>query len=352
MLTRMQEARSEIRPFIRDFLELKKADYCNVNKWSSDLFSRLDQFMNRAKMLRGGMILLGHDLLHGELRQAALMTAGAIELVHSAFLIHDDIMDRDTLRRGEKTVYYQYEELGISGSYQQPHAFGQSMGICAGDEAFFLAYDLLISLPAAPHTVRHILERFNREMNRVGLAQMQDVEFGHSDREPSEEEILQVYRYKTAHYTFSLPLTLAAILGGCNSSELEVLENIGECMGIVFQLKDDELGIFGDEKVIGKPSGSDIREDKKTLFRHFLKMAGERSQRSTINQIFGSQEITDHDVRFIRELSIRLGVRAKIQALMEAYVLEAKTLTDTLQNAQPLKPLILSLLDYSLSRTF
>ena len=66
MLKRMQEARSEIKPFISDYLKNKKLEYATVNRWSEDLFSRLDLFMNRAKMLRGGMILLGHDLLAGD----------------------------------------------------------------------------------------------------------------------------------------------------------------------------------------------------------------------------------------------------------------------------------------------
>jgi geranylgeranyl diphosphate synthase, type I len=352
MLNRMREARTEIKPFISAFLEQKKDQYRPVNKWSTDLFARLDLFMNRAKMLRGGMILVGHDLFQGEEREAALMSAAAIELVHSAFLIHDDIMDQDDLRRGEKTVYHQYEELGNEESFKHPRTFGQSMGICAGDEAFFLAYDLLISLPSNPDISRKILQRFTHEMKRVGLAQMQDVEFGHSDRDPSEDEILQVYRYKTACYTFSLPLCLAAILGGCSSRELPILEDIGECLGIVFQLKDDDLGVFGEEETIGKTTGSDIREDKKTLFRYYLKKTAVGSDGLLMAEIFGNKNISANEIQVIRQMSEKLGVRARIEELMLDYVTKAKELADALAEASPLKPLVLDLLDYSLTRAY
>jgi geranylgeranyl diphosphate synthase, type I len=352
MLKSMQEARSEIKPFISNYLLNKKDEYATVNKWSGDLFSRLDLFMNRAKMLRGGMILVGHDLLNGQCREAALMSAAAIELVHSAFLIHDDIMDRDTLRRGEKTIYFQYEEMGDEYSFMHPTAFGHSMGICAGDEAFFLAYDLLISLPAQPEVTRNILLRFTHEMKRVGLAQMQDVEFGHNPQDPSEEEILQVYRYKTACYTFSLPLYLAAVLGGCNERDLSVLEEIGEYLGIIFQLKDDELGIYGDEATIGKPAGSDIREDKKTLFRHYLKEAAMDSGRGRVDEIFGKETITAHDIAAVQELGEEVGVRARIQQLMKDYADLTREKLATLDSAAALRPMVLEILDYSLIRAY
>jgi len=352
MLIKMREARQEIKTFLTSHLERSKEDCRSVSTWSDDLFQRLDLFMERGKMLRGGMVLAGHDLLEGRNREAALMTAAAIELIHSGFLIHDDIMDRDQLRRGEKTVYYQYELFGEEHNFTHPHDFGQSMGICAGDEAFFLAYDLLLLMTVKLELQTSILRRVTLEMKRVGLAQMSDVVFGHVRQDPSIEEILNVYRYKTAYYTFSLPLYLAASLAGITSPDIDLLEEIGESLGIIFQLKDDDLGVFGNTDTIGKPSGSDIQEDKKTLFRHYLKSALSPKERESVENIFGKAELRNEELDFIRELSEKYGARKQIDTMIADYAEEIRIKVDDLTDCSSLKPLIIELLDYSLVRTF
>jgi len=275
-----------------------------------------------------------------------------MELIHSAFLIHDDIMDRDQLRRGSETLYYQYQKWGESNHLNDAYSFGQAMGICAGDEAFFLAYELLTDLPLELPAIRRIIARVTLEMKRVGVAQMQDVAFGYCKNDPSLDDILSVYRYKTAFYTFSLPLHIASVLAGQSDQEISKLESIGEALGIIFQLKDDDIGLFGAEATIGKPTGSDIREDKKTVFRYYMKKMICGPERTEMDGIFGNAALGVDEVQWIRDLSIQRGVRKQVSHLIGQYEKAVRKDVQSLKEMEKLKPMILALLDYSLERTF
>ncbi len=352
MLDEISSAKTEISKYLSGYFAKSSEETVHVNKWAPDLHNRLEKFMTQAKMLRGGLIVTTHKLLNGKNDEAALMSAAAIELMHSSLLIHDDIMDRDQLRRGESTVYYQYEKLAEERKYLQPAEFGRAMGICAGDEAFFMAYDILSQLPVEKDMLHTLLAKFTKEMKQVGLAQMEDVHFGHNKDEPTEQEILKVFYFKTARYTFSLPFFMGGCLVGLSNSELVSLEAIGEALGVIFQIKDDELGLFGSEKVIGKPSGSDLREDKKTLFRLYLKeMAGAKEQ-SKLKKIYGSLEITEAEVQYVRDLCEELGVMVKVQRKVREYADYVQNEAASLNEAQALKPLISDLLAYSLTRDY
>jgi geranylgeranyl diphosphate synthase type I len=140
------------------------------------------------------------------------------------------------------------------------------------------------------------------------------------------------------------------VLAGCSESELALLENIGEKLGIIFQLKDDELGVFGEEITIGKPAGSDIREDKKTLFRYYLLKQAFGVDLRQVERIYGKEDITHGDLQALREISQSLGVQKKIDMLMQEYAEKARVQIDDLDETAALKPLLHNLLDYSLVR--
>jgi geranylgeranyl diphosphate synthase type I len=156
---------------------------------------------------------------------------------------------------------------------------------------FFLAFEMLSRLTSAPgpggagsrrgsaaaappERAWKILGLWAKELTAVGLAQMEDVALGASSRTGGEKEILNLYRYKTARYTFSIPLATGAIAAGRGPETVSGLEELGEDLGILFQMKDDEIGIFGEEAEIGKPPGSDIEEGKQTLIARVLSERG------------------------------------------------------------------------------
>lgn len=335
MMEYFASTRSGIAATIRDVLGAYGKTYGAVSAdLGVDAANRLADFASRGKMLRGSLVRLGYELITRheavEPDATAIRLAGAaMELFQSGLLVHDDIMDRDRVRRGFPTLHVGYESTLESGGYDDPPHYGEALGICAGDLAYFAAFQLLAELPTgAARTVRATLIAA-RELCVVGIAQMQDVvngavrpgsanPFRAAPTDPSEEDILRLYRYKTGRYTFSLPLALGCALAGGADADRLTLEQAGEDLGILFQLKDDELGLFADEAVLGKPVGADIREDKKTIFRHRLMARADSQTRERLSTIFGRHDAKAADVDFVRGELERLGIRAELAAMMRS----------------------------------
>jgi geranylgeranyl diphosphate synthase type I len=266
-------------------------------------------------------------------------------------------MDEDTVRRGQPTIHKQFEAREIANRSGIPSRVdlktGVSLGICAGDIYYFQAWQLLGRISSASSA---LFALFSQELVDVCLAQMADVRLGAHPHFPTQEEILTVYTYKTARYTITLPLCAGAILAG-RSDAIPCLEDIGSNLGLLFQLQDDMLGIFGDEASLGKPIGSDIREGKKTPFMIALYPKLSDSERLGFNEIFGNERIGLQEVDFIRNLMIRHGIDRQIKEKINDYAQRAQEsidrFADTIipgNNAQSLA-LLRDFTNYSMKRT-
>jgi geranylgeranyl diphosphate synthase type I len=315
--------------------------------WGPDAVHRLTAFAAGGKMVRGGLLLLAASM-HGRPRsRAALAAAAAMELLHSSLLVHDDIMDNDRLRRGSATVFAQYEKLARG---EQAEAFGRSMGICAGDVGFFAAWDILSRLDVEPGRLARVLGLVAREMCAVGAAQMQDVALGTFRRLPGPDEVLDLYLHKTARYTFSLPLACGAILAGAGEAAVNRLVRLGMYLGTVFQIRDDELGLFGSPARTGKPAGSDIREGKKTLLALEMLRRARGPERARLASLFGKKDITTAELASVREAAVRLGARDRLQAIAADLAAEAERIIGSLDVARRHRDILLAVCAESLRR--
>lgn len=372
------ERKKEILRYLEELVEEKSRDLSRVHPTGKDVAERILDFAGRGKMLRGGLVALGYALyvdggVAGRAGEASAarrsfpreVTAlgAAMELFQSAFLMHDDIMDRDRQRRGVKTVFAQYVDEARAEGIPDAEHMGESLGICAGDIAFFLAYEILgrIGETVDPSATAGALSGTScaplftlasRELSYVGVAQMLDVRWGNGLDEVAENDVLDLYRYKTGRYTFSLPLSAGALLAGADKSGREKLEEIGEDLGVVFQLRDDELGLYGDEEAIGKPIGSDIREGKKTPFFLALMDRVDEEGRTRLFSIFGNEEASEKDVTHIRSLVEELGIRGemiqKCRDISDAAQQKIAALDGENSSA---RRILEELLDYGLNRT-
>ena len=202
------------------------------------------------KTTRGSLTVYIYSLFEKNLTPEIYRVAAALELFHSGFLIHDDVMDQDRLRRGRASLWEQYRLTS-----DDTH-IGMSQAINAGDLCFFMAQELL--------TDASTLSLVVKELQPVIIAQMQDVMSG-KGKSMSKDEVLSLYRYKTARYTFSLSMTVGATLAGATQNNVSLLERLGESMGLLYQIRDDELSVEGDTSITGKPTGSDEKNTKQTL---------------------------------------------------------------------------------------
>jgi len=351
MMDFFNSQKKNIELLLKEFFSKKQSSFREINKWGGDVLKRLYSFTSAGKMIRGGLVVLFFRLYSKGNVDDALRAGAAMELFQSAFLIHDDIMDRDNMRRGKPSFFYQYGLLGERNAFSDPIHFGESMGICAGDLSFFLGFEMLSSMKANPEIVRRAIDMCTEEIGFVTIAQMQDVYFGNLKESPEEKDILKLYLYKTGRYTFSLPMKLGALLAGRDEEILAKIERIGNLLGIIFQIKDDEIGLFGEESEIGKPVGSDIKENKKSFYLYYLEKSASTRQRTRLKNILTSGKVSVKDISFIRDMILELEINKKINSKMNEMISQSRTLIEELPVSYPeYRGILEGLLDYSLNR--
>lgn len=335
-----------IKQVIKSFLQ-EQDRFSAISFYGKDVLTRLDGFIPKGKLLRSNLCLKTAELLGHSSISSITPLAASLEFFHSSLLIHDDIIDQDILRRGVDSIPEQYRKLYPS----QPLLLSQSLAICAGDIGFFFAFDL-ITKSAIPAEQKISLTQFiAKEMAYVGQAEMVDTALGYLPETPTIEDIMSVYQYKTARYTFSLPMMVGAIAANAEQETIDSLEAIGESLGILFQIKDDEIGLLGDEKTIGKDVGSDIAANKKTIFYYFLFEKASKKDAISLASLFGKQDLTKEDVQFVRDCLKTYEVAKDVQDLVHKEAEKARKLIAELSQSQ-LQELLTWFVDYNLSRSY
>ncbi len=228
-------------------------------KWLTDIISRLKPFVISGKTVRGSLTVYAYTMFHTEALPSVLSAAAALELFHAGLLIHDDVLDRDTIRRGKDAVWRQYERLGEGQSAADSRRFGDSMAINAGDLCYFLGMSLIDPRDST------LFGLIATELAAVSVAQMSDVSAALLPERLSEDDVRMTYLHKTARYTFSLPLAVGATMAKAPDSAIRKLSDIGQHLGMLYQIRDDELNVTGNPAQTGKPTGTDRTNGKQTL---------------------------------------------------------------------------------------
>ncbi len=346
-------AKERTSRYLDAFLSEKARDLASVGDHHAATLRDIGEFCARGKMIRAAMTLLGWRAGSGDNNETGILPiAGAMELLHAGLLIHDDVMDRDDFRRGHPAFHRRYRDRIADEGSADPSHTGESLAVCAGDVAFFLAGESLAraALPEPHHA--EVRRTFFHECLLVGLGQMDDVSLGARSEPAAVADILRVYRYKTARYTFSMPLILGARAAGGSRVLCERLDATGERIGTLFQIKDDELGLFGEAAAIGKPTGSDIREGKKTLlFSLMLERTG-GDDRDRLLRTFGNSGITAADIAFVRDLAAKSGALAAVRSRAAAIEADARTLISGLPVSTEIKRIFDELITYNRDRGF
>lgn len=350
----MQHFLAQYRPvleaYMTTFLDRKAKEYKQVNRLVGDALSRLKKFSTQGKLLRGALVLFAYTLEKNKNITPVLPVAAAIELAHSGLLIHDDIMDRDQLRRGKPNIHTQYQAQAEKKKQHNAAHFGISQAICLGDICFFLANELLNNTLCDHQSKSTLFGSFSTEMTQVGFAQMQDVAGIHYGSKKLED-ILQLYRYKTGRYTFSLPLKLGAVLGGVDRALIEKLEYFGQELGTAFQIHDDFLGVFGDQKKLGKNVSSDIRERKMTLLLFLLmKSIKDAKEKKILEQYITATEVDNRMIASITELMKKYNIHTQTLQQVRAFTTSAQDILEGLTLPKEHKQTLHLLIEQLLNR--
>lgn len=267
----------------------------------SDLYAPIDYILGiGGKRMRPILLLLAHQLYNKDLSQA-LMPSVAIEVFHNFTLLHDDIMDKAPLRRGNDTVHEKWNN---------------NVAILSGDAMLIQSYQYFYDLDAK--ILKEVLSVFNQAALQVCEGQQYDMDF-EIQAEVSMDSYLKMIEYKTA-ILLAASLKIGAVIGGASTKETDLLFSFGRDIGIAFQLKDDLLDAFGDQKIFGKRVGGDIISNKKTCL--YLQ-ALERSDKSTKMELVNLYSSTNVDeltkVERVKEIYTHLNIPTVTNELIDKY---------------------------------
>ncbi|WP_405965514.1 polyprenyl synthetase family protein [Streptomyces sp. NBC_00723] len=238
--------------------------------------------------------------------------AASLELFHAFALIHDDVMDRSTTRRGQPTVHCaqadQYEQRPPGAMSRRlagtsADRFGEGAAILIGDLALVWSDELLHAGHPTADQLAHVLPLLDEMRTEVTLGQYLDLAHtGYAS--PDVETALTVIRYKTAKYTVERPLHLGAALTGADQTLLEALSAYAIPLGEAFQLRDDLLGVFGDPALTGKPAMDDLREGKATVLIALTLQRARRAQADQLRLFLGCRTLTEDQADAVRRIVV------------------------------------------------
>ena len=266
--------------------------------------------------------------------QRALPVAVALEIFHNFTLLHDDLMDRSPLRRGQETVYRRW---------------GDNTAILSGDAMSIEAYASLAEV-ADKSLLAELLPRFSQMALEVCVGQQYDMEF-ETRSEVRVEEYMEMIRLKTSVLLGS-SLELGALVGGATVEQAHALYAVGIQLGLAFQIQDDLLDVYGDEKTFGKPIGGDIVNAKKTLLLLYTleQLQGEDLKRLQEILTYTPEERRAY-IDEVRTLYDKAGTRLYAEAEIERLTTEAYRGVEQLPLREEGRELLLALFHTLSGRT-
>ena len=275
------------------------------------------------KRLRPQIVLIAYAAFGGKDTESMLPVAAAQELLHFSLLIHDDVIDRD---------YTRYNTLNIAGRYKELYAkfltteadqvhFAHSTAILAGDLMLSGAHELIAQSNLGANQKATAQRLLSRSVFEVAGGELLDTELSFVPY--TNGDALKVARYKTASYSFTAPLLTGALIAGCTDREAALLEDFAVALGTAYQLVDDVLGTFGDEKTTGKSTTSDITEGKRTYLIEQTLNGLSAAEKRRFDTSFGMQHATESDIQYVKQLIISTGAKEKTERMISDYAHKA-----------------------------
>ena len=282
----------------------------------------------RGKQLRPVMAILAAKMLRGSITPSTIMSAVALELLHNASLMHDDVVDDSPERRGAATINKVWDN---------------HIAVLMGD--FFLAKSLVSSNATGSLDISNVLSAMVIRLTEGELEQQSNAR-AHL---MSEDAYYSVISGKTASL-FSGCLKIGAISVNANNEELEKMAEVGELMGLVFQIRDDIFDYFPSNDGVGKPTGHDIMEGKITLPLIFaLNQTANEENKRMRNLILNNNQLSNDQVATLVDYAKAVGGIDYAQAKMKNLGFRAKKILLSFEESESRNSLI-DLIEYFIER--
>ncbi|MHC1755692.1 MAG: polyprenyl synthetase family protein [Methanosarcina sp.] len=279
------------------------------------------------KRLRPAVLILAAEAVGSDLK-SVLPAAVAVELVHNFTLIHDDIMDKDDIRRGMPAVHVKWGEAGA---------------ILAGDTLYSKAFEILSKVENEPVRILKCMDVLSKTCTEICEGQWLDMDFETRER-VTELEYIEMVEKKTS-VLYAAAAKIGALLGGASDETAEALSEYGRLIGIGFQMYDDVLDMISPEEVLGKVRGSDLMEGKNTL------IVIDAFGKGVKLDIFGKGKATLAETEAAVRTLTGCGSLDYVRNLAISYINEGKAKLDVLKDC-PEKDLLLQIADYMIAREY
>ncbi|MFC1704098.1 polyprenyl synthetase family protein [Candidatus Omnitrophota bacterium] len=265
-----------------------------------------DFVLRDGKRVRPILFIIGYKGFAKKTAANLYRSALAIELLHDFMLVHDDIIDKSETRRGKPSMHALLNKH--LRHYKKIKFNGQDLSIVVGDVMYAMAINAFLSINENFARKEKALKKFIEAAAYTGTGEFIELLSGALPiQTTTKQDINKIYDYKTARYTFSTPLVTGAILAGASDRQADRLFQFGIYLGRAFQIKDDILGIFGDEKKIGKSTLSDLQEAKKTLLIWHAYHSGNTHTKALIKKVFSKKRVMKNDCLAIRRVIEEAG---------------------------------------------
>ncbi len=275
------------------------------------------------KRLRPYLTVLAYEIYGGRDYQGILTIAAAQELLHVSLLVHDDITDKDLIRHGVDNISGQYLKTysARGASPVDARHYAESAALLAGDLLMSAAHGMVLqaSLPDADKLAAHRI--LDASVRSVAAGQLLDMEAAMHDIQ--QTDAFKIARFKTASYSFVGTLRCGATLAGAPRADIERLAVLGDTLGLAFQLADDLLGVFGDEKATGKSVMTDLQEGKHTYLMQLTYSKADAGQSAQLERYFGRHDLSESQAGVVRDVIIACGAKSAVEAKLEACRQEA-----------------------------
>lgn len=348
--TYLTSYRPKAERFLDRFFTEERKKAGSVSPLCAESLQMYREYMRGGKMIRGGLVCLGYESAGGQDKKAIIAPSVAVEIIHSFILIHDDWIDNDLTRRGKPTIHRRYKQ-----AYQErllkrdKDRWAGGMAFILGDVGCWLGYQLLNGASFPAELKIKAISLLSQNLIKTGYGQFLDITY---DLEPGFDwdEIIRIRKLKSAYYTLVMPLAVGISLAGGSKQQLKAAQDFGFPVGIAFQLRDDYLGVFGNEKTTGKSASGDLREGKKTLLIAKALANLQGAEKRKLRQFLGKKDLSAHGLQQAQRLLKKSRAGEENQQLAQELVDQGKKAIRQLTTNPQLTEAYTSLADYLIQR--
>lgn len=318
----LEEFRNKLNVCLKDYFDDDK-DVVSTSrsKLSVDYNHALSQFvLNGGKRLRPALFYYTYILFENHEDTDLIELSIFLEFIQAFLLIHDDVIDRSELRRGFPTTHVNYKKLATRNDYPEPERYGEMIALLIGDIASQHINKIILDSNITDQQKVKLLSICSQKIEEVLVGQIEDFNLS-IYKEFTEEDIQQVHQDKTVTYSFELPIEAAIGLTNNISEETSrKLLTFAKHTGFAFQIRDDILGLFGDEEKTGKPSYTDLIEGKKTFLILDGLQLGSNEDKLVLQKNLGNQSIGVKELEKVRSIIRKTGALEKSEQRCKEHI--------------------------------